>query len=463
MNKLIKRMWRSPRLARVLLAVSAPALITVLFAPLWAIACSLIAVLGAAAFIYAEVLSPKFVQKSIKKKSKKTAPAISVNASSTGEIEPTLTSLSQTTPHPQQKIIDRAEPELGIETDFLPSRFGAHAIQSKEWSNYAWKALASSNSAQIEIRSVINISTHSALELANSIREIERNQDTQNHLSKTLLESTSTRNDQQASLSDLALLASTILKRQNYQLLDNAEHAARLIEKQQAAMTTAARADDLLGEADKAAKQMALNVMGSGLDLESPIEIGAQSSNTLDPWSFLKNHRRTLQELRADVEEIRTALSQVTMDMQSNLTSLMHTAQKESTEVAAVSTAIQQKLDETRSTVKALNELSKDTESHIQASIVAMQYHDIMTQKLTSVDALHLEAIAVRTRNLINGSNLHAAPEPLVVDLVGASHRLAQHGATASQRTSFEQDLSRIEREKASSSLKASNHVDLFA
>lgn len=455
-------MWRSPRLTRVLLAVCAPASVTVLFAPLWAIACSLITALGAAAFIYAEVLSPKFVQKNTKSQRKKQSASVPKPASASEEIVHTLLS-SQAATGPGRKAIGRAEPELGIETEFLPSRFGAHAMQSKEWSNYAWKALASTNSAQIEIRSVINISTHSALELANSIREIERNQDTQNHLSKSLLDSTSLRNDQQASLSDLALLAATMLKRQNNQLLDTAEHASTLIEKQQSAMLIAARADELLAEADNAARQLALNVMGSGLDLESPIESGAQASKIIDPWTFVQSHRKTLNELRADLEEIRTALSQVTLDMQSNVNSLRHTAQKESTEVAAVSVSIQQKLDETRSTVKALSELSKDTESHIQASIVAMQYHDVMTQKLTSVDALHLEAIAVRTRNLINGSNLHAAPEPLVVDLVGASHRLAQHGATASQRSSFEQDLSRMEREKASSSLKTSNDVDLFA
>jgi hypothetical protein len=463
MSKLFKRMWRSPRLARVLLAVSAPALITVFFAPLWAIACSLIAAFGAAAFIYAEVLSPKFVQKNSKTKSKKQAPSASGDAIISDEVAPTLSAGAKAVTGPGKNPIGRAEPELGIETDFLPSRFGAHAMQSKEWSNYAWKALASSNSAQIEIRSVINISTHSALELANSIREIERNQDTQNHLAKSLLESTNTRNEQQASLSDLALLASTILKRQNSQLLDTAEDASSLIEKQQAAMMIAARADELLAEADKAARQLALNVMGSGTDLEAPVETNGQASKIIDPWTFVQNHRKTLKVLRADLDEIRAALSQVAVDMQSNVNSLRHTAHQESTEVADVSASIQQKLEETRSTVKALNELSKDTESHIQASIVAMQYHDIMTQKLTSVDALHLEAIAVRTRNLINGSNLHAAPEPLVVDLVEASHRLAQHGATAGQRSSFERDLSRIEREKTTSSLKTSNEIDLFA
>jgi hypothetical protein len=431
MSKLLKRMWHSPRLTRVLLAVSVPALVTIFFAPLWAVFASIAATLASAVFIYAEVLSPKFVQQRSAGKAGKKSSTIKDKTSD----EPGSSTALASADHAPRNQDESASPQTDIsaESAFLSTKLGAHSIQNKEWSNYAWKALASSNSAQIEIRSVINISTHSALELANSIREIERNHDTQNHLARNLLESTSTRGNEQSSLSDLALLASTILKRQNSQLLDTAEHAASLIEKQQSAMLIAARADDLLSEADKAAKQLAMNVMGAGSDMDGFVLPDEANSKIIDPWTFIQNHRKNLAELRADLGEIRQALRQVTLDMKSKVFSLRDTAQNESEQVASVSAAIQLKLDETRSTVNALNELSKDTESHLQASIVAMQYHDIMAQKLSSVDKLHLESIAIRTRNLINGSSLHAAPEPLVVDVDATSHEVYRRELDASE------------------------------
>ncbi len=69
MSKLLHRMWRSPRLSRVLFAVAAPTLATIFFAPAWAIGLSILAALGAATFIYSEVLSPKYVQQEKKARS----------------------------------------------------------------------------------------------------------------------------------------------------------------------------------------------------------------------------------------------------------------------------------------------------------------------------------------------------------------------------------------------------------
>ena len=410
MSTLLQRIGRSPRLSRVVIAVSAPAFITLFFAPPWAIACSLIVAVGAVVFIYAEVLSPKYVQQSRSTKGHKHSTANKSHSNGSEKVggdspalAPDTAARSNNRKHPSDS--QNAREALG-----LASVSGAHEFLNKEWSNYAWTTLSSSNSAQNEIRSVINFSTQSALALATSIRELERNHGTQNHLAKNLLASTSASTHQQASLSDLALVASTILERQNHQLMDTAEQATRLIEKQQSAMLIASRADDLLGEADKAARQLALNVMGSGTTLDGLAESHVAPSKIIDPWAFVQNHRTTLKELRSDLEEIRRALSQVSLDLQSSVNSLRHTAQKESVEVASVNASIQQKLEETRSTVNALNELSKDTDSHIQTSIVAMQYHDIMTQKLGAVDTLYLESIALRTQKLIQGST--PAPTP---------------------------------------------------
>ena len=62
MNPLLSRIWRSPRLSRILLALSMPALVTIGFAPLWAIVLCVATVLLSLVFMYAEVLSPKYIQ-----------------------------------------------------------------------------------------------------------------------------------------------------------------------------------------------------------------------------------------------------------------------------------------------------------------------------------------------------------------------------------------------------------------
>jgi hypothetical protein len=430
MSKLLKRMWRSPRLARVLFAVIAPPLATIFFAPLWAVAFSITASLAAAVFIYAEILSPKFVQQGNNSKSSKVG--LVRPKGTTTELSDATQSIASTVPE-CPKTIDgdknKASSDLNVETTALSSRLATPSARQKEWSEYAQKALTSSNNAQSEIRSVIKLSTHSALALANCIREIERNHDAHFHLSKGLLESTSAQKSQQPSLYDLAHRASDVLRRQNKTLEASAEYATRLIQKQKSAMLIAARVDQLLDEADNASKRAIVKSPSPGVTSENQ-EVAATddlSSKAQFPWTFVQNHGNTLPNLRSDFASTLAALEQVTFDMQTNVDAIGDSSEKNSLEVRSVTGLIQLKLEETRGALNALNELSKDTQSHLQASIVAMQYHDLMTQKLSAVDNLHLESIVIRTRNMISGATKppHTAMEP--TPLERASKPVALH------------------------------------
>jgi hypothetical protein len=425
LTTLLYRMWRSPRLLRVLFAVSLPAMVTIVFAPLWAILVCLIATIAAAMFVYAEILSPKFVhQRASGKRTSRGGSSRAKTNSADDEPNPSSkpreqyreNTYEQNSSVHQKSQLPQTDAQRSVMeqlVDFSPSRLGAHTTENKDLSRYAWQTLTAANNAQLDIRSVIQVSTHASLELANCIRELESNSDTQNHLSKALLESTSARNTQDSSLSDLASKASAILKRQNTQLLNTAEQATSLIKKQQAALAISNKADELLQAADKAARELAINSMGSQSPIEHCTALPNSQASIVDPWAFVQNHRKTLKELRSDLDDIRSALSQVTIDLQSNVNSLQHVAQSESSEVTKVTESIQLKLEETRNTVNALNELSKDTESHIHSAVVAMQYHDITTQKLATIDNLHLESIILKTRSLINiGTDKQASPEP---------------------------------------------------
>jgi hypothetical protein len=362
MSKLLLRMRHSPRLSRVLFAVTAPTLLAVSMAPWWVGLLSIIFAMVSAMYVYAEILSPKFVHSRAHRKVKpEEAPAARIEENG-----------------PRTRLQDPAQP-------------------SPDWLSYAQQVMYTANNAQSEIHSTVRLSLHSALALSNCIQELERNHDTQNHLARSLLETTSVRSNFDASLSDLATAAAQILNRQNQHLLSTADHAELLIEQQKVALQITAKADDLLAEADKAARQLALKTMSGGLSVQDERQV----PSGVHPLSFAQDYRNTLLQLREDLNDIRRSLGNVTNELQSKVSTLRSAAHRESAEVSSLTLSIQKKLNETSSTVSALSELSKDTDSHIQAAIVAMQYHDITTQKMSALDALHLEPLATSTRIML--------------------------------------------------------------
>jgi hypothetical protein len=362
MSKLLLRMRHSPRLTRVLFAVIAPTLFAIVMSPWWVGLVSIILAMASAIYVYAEILSPKFVHS-----------------------------------RPHRQLKEEATPVPRVEENGPRTRLHDPALPSPDWLSYAQQVMFTANNAQSEIHSTVRLSLRSALALSNCIQELERNHDTQNHLARSLLETTTERSNFDASLSDLATAAAQILDRQNQQLLSTADHAELLIEQQKVVLQITAKADELLGEADKAARQLALKTMSGGLGSRDPSE----AQGKIHPLSFAQDYRNTLLQLRDDLNDIRRSLGNVTNELQNKVSSLRNVAHRESAEVSSLTLSIQKKLNETSSTVSALSELSKDTDSHIQAAIIAMQYHDITTQKMSALDALHLEPLATSTRIML--------------------------------------------------------------
>ena len=387
MKSLLTRMTRSPRLGRVLLAVSLPVFVTIGFAPIWAVGLSLATILLAAIFVYAEVLSPKFIQNS------------QVQANHTG---------IRAIPH-----LSAGDSTLGSNftksstPDALPS--GKTLMDQtllKNWVGYGSDAVKAISGAQSEIREALRMSTNSALEIGHSIQKMQANHEAQSRIAKSLLEQTENGKQQDPSLADLAAAAAYTLKRQTEQIASTADNASTMLERQQMTNLIALRADDLLADADKAAKQMGLDALTS-----SDRDINSRGNSLpIDPLTFAQTYRNTIRELRSGLDAIRQSLGQVTHDLQNNVNSLKKVATVGRSEVDVITSGIQQKLDETRQTMSALNSIASDTEEHIRSAVVAMQYHDITSQKLSAIDSNRLQHILAHTQTML-ATTLKQNPE----------------------------------------------------
>ena len=167
MKSLLTRMTRSPRLGRVLLAVSLPVFVTIGFAPIWAVGLSLATILLAAIFVYAEVLSPKFIQNS------------QVQANHTG---------IRAIPHLSAGDSTQGSNFTKSSTpDALPS--GKTLMDQtllKNWVGYGSDAVKAISGAQSEIREALRMSTNSALEIGHSIQKMQANHEAQSRIAKSL-------------------------------------------------------------------------------------------------------------------------------------------------------------------------------------------------------------------------------------------------------------------------------------
>jgi hypothetical protein len=375
MNSLLSRIWRSPRLSRILLALCMPALVTIGFAPPWAIGLCLMTVLFSLVFMYAEVLSPKYVQN--------TGSATQAGKTS----EPTTT--------PIAPVVDAAT-KVKVRPLADNTKMAATDVPSivKTWIDFGQDTTTGILSAQSEIREAIRMSTSSAIEVGHCVQHIQANHDAQVLLARNLLDSTESGSAQNLSLADLAAAAAEALDHQSRQMAQTAENAFYLVERQQMASLIALRVDDLLAEADKAARELTMNALSAQEGTPKP----------LDPLQFSKNYRTTIRELRSGLDAIRQSLAQATGDLQNNVNQLKGAANLGKAEVDSVSRDIGAKLAETRQTMKRLTDLSQDTDNHIRSAVVAMQYHDITTQKLAAVEATKLQALIARTQSLMESS-----------------------------------------------------------
>ena len=366
MKSLLRRMKRSPRLGRVLLALSLPVFVTIGFAPLWAVALSIVSILLAAIFMYAEVLSPKFVQS-----------AQSQNSITLAKITNAKFAQSKSEPEPFAPL---PSPTAATAiTTAATATATMNQAQIKHWLSYGNDAVKAISGAQSEIREALRMSTSSALEIGHSVQKMQANHEAQSQLTKNLLEQTENGKSQEPSLADLAAAAAYTLKRQADQIAITAENASVILERQQMTNLIALRADDLLADADKLGKQ----------------------SEVLDPLEFAQNYRNTIRELRSGLDAIRQSLAQVNQDLQSNVDSLKNVMSNGPSEVDVIANSIQQKLDETRKTMGAINVISRDTEEHIHSAIVAMQYNDITSQKFSAIDSRRLQQLLAHTQSIL--------------------------------------------------------------
>jgi methyl-accepting chemotaxis protein len=383
MKILLKRIWRSPRLSRITLALSMPALVTIGFAPGWAIALCAGTLLLSIIFMYAEVLSPKFIQQM-----------------NHGQ-------------HPVQRL---SQTEANVKTNVLTPEISKPASESsqnalaseqaptllKAWADYGYEAASALAQSQTEIREAIRMSTSSAIEVGQCVQQVQSNHDAQVLLARQLLEATESGPDQNRTLADLAGLAAEALDHQSKQMALTAENAFYLVERQQMASLIALRVDDLLADADKAARELAMAALGSE---DGAVDANGQSIPKIDPLAFSKTYRNTIRELRTGLDAIRQSLAQATNDLQNNVNQLKGAANLGRAEVDSVARSIQLKLAETQQTMKQLTTLSVDTDNHIRNAVVAMQYHDITTQKLAAVEANKLQSLLAHTQSMVANSN----------------------------------------------------------
>jgi methyl-accepting chemotaxis protein len=375
MKTLLKRIWRSPRLSRIILALSMPALVTVGFAPGWAIALCAGTLLLSIVFMYAEVLSPKFIQQ--------------VNG-----LQKPLVKINSPMPDLPKQMVDAVQPNKAS-AEQAPSLL-------KAWADYGYDAAATLAQSQNEIREAIRMSTSSAIEVGHCVQQVQSNHDAQVLLARQLLESTESGPDQNRTLADLAGLAAEALDHQSKQMALTAENAFYLVERQQMASLIALRVDDLLADADKAARELAMAALSSEERSNDP---AGQSTPQIDPLEFSKTYRNTIRELRTGLDAIRQSLAQATNDLQNNVNQLKGAANLGRAEVDSVARNIQTKLSETQQTMKRLTDLSVDTDNHIRNAVVAMQYHDITTQKLASVEASKLQVLLAHTQTMVANSH----------------------------------------------------------
>jgi hypothetical protein len=383
MNALLTRIWRSPRLSRILLALSMPAMVTIGFAPFWAIALCIFTIGLALVFMYAEVLSPKFIQNTSSRAAQNTLP-------------PTLP-ISSALPMaaPVAQAIPKAPlPAPVMSTEVVPGLLRA-------WAEYGSESSATLTSAQSEIREAIRMSTSSAIEVGHCVQQVQSNHDAQVLLATKLLESTESGPEQNQTLADLAGLAAEALDHQSKQMALTAENAFYLVERQQMASLIALRVDDLLADADKAARELGMAALASQ---ERTVKIDPSAQNEIDPLAFSKTYRNTIRELRTGLDAIRQSLAQATNDLQNNVNQLKGAANLGKAEVDTVARKIQVKLGETRQTMQRLSELSLDTDNHIRSAVVAMQYHDITTQKLAAVESSKLQVLLAHTQTMVANS-----------------------------------------------------------
>jgi hypothetical protein len=381
MNPLLSRIWRSPRLSRILLALSMPALVTIGFAPLWAIALCIATVLFSLVFMYAEVLSPKYIQ----------------NTGGTalhGKTETPASAPAHAIAAEAPKVVIRPIADV-VKADVVKVTAADVPAIVKNWIEYGQEASSALLNAQSEIREAIRMSTSSAIEVGHCVQHIQANHDAQVLLARNLLDSTESGSEQNLSLADLAATAAEALDHQSRQMAQTAENAFYLVERQQMASLIALRVDDLLAEADKAARELTMNALSPQDGVAKPI----------DPLQFSKNYRNTIRELRGGLDAIRQSLAQATGDLQNNVNQLKGAANLGKAEVDSVSRDIGAKLAETRQTMKRLTDLSQDTDNHIRSAVVAMQYHDITTQKLAAVEASKLQFLVDQTQTILASSN----------------------------------------------------------
>jgi methyl-accepting chemotaxis protein len=421
MKTLLKRIWRSPRLSRIILALCMPAMVTIGFAPGWAIALCAGTLLLSIVFMYAEVLSPKFIQQMNNGKKPITTSA-----------QPEVTVKIDTIKPEANKPVTEVAPQIIASTEQVPALL-------KAWADYGYDTATALAQSQSEIREAIRMSTSSAIEVGHCVQQVQANHDTQVLLARQLLESTESGPDQNRTLADLAAMAADALDHQSKQMALTAENAFYLVERQQMASLIALRVDDLLADADKAARELAMAALSSEDRAADP---NGTTTPMIDPLAFSKTYRNTIRELRTGLDAIRQSLAQATNDLQNNVNQLKGAANLGRAEVDSVARNIQTKLSETQQTMKRLTDLSVDTDNHIRNAVVAMQYHDITTQKLASVEANKLQSLLAHTQTMVANSNrqfphLTVKPNVNTVRVVTAVSKANQ--AEASQTNTTEE------------------------
>ena len=360
MTPLLSRMRRSPRLGKVLVAVSLPSIFTAAFAPWWAVLMMLGGIFFAAMYIYSNVLSPKFVQRPRRRKPSNEAHAIVAT-----QVTTTLDEASELEKRDRQlPSFEKAEGNSPPQSAPVQAVLDQTLLRS--WTEHGYNTVTHLLHAQEELSQAMSLSTESALALGECIRTLQHNHDQQSQLAKALFQQTDAGQGTLNSLSDLASIASEQLRRQNQNLAQAALSAQSMIHSHEQVLIITKIVDARLDAADKAAGKYALVALRQANDETS---IGSHLV-TAQALEVAQEYRSTVRDLRKGFDEIHDAMSELHLSMQGNAQKLSQSSNHFSNDVELITQKIADRLGATHSTIISMGTLASKCEKSQKPTVL---------------------------------------------------------------------------------------------
>jgi len=342
---------------------------------------------------------------------------------------------------------------------------GLHKLLGR-WSTVSRNTGASLESAQQQVDEVILQSEAAVLDITNGFLGVTRKTRTQMEYALSLLQQTKIAGEHTAhedlSLPEYIRASEAMLNSLTAHLLHFSEASLELVQRQERVREQTRRIDDLLDQMTSLAGQVgrvALNtsVMVQGGRRENFIEMAdkvrglSQAANDLS-----RDVRQSLGDIKEEMSEAYTALNNMAQEART-------TAQRTLAEVEPLGRAMLDKNRQVANILDRINIVGHEIQQDINQIIVAMQFQDIIQQKLERLKAPVLTQVLDVLRSLSDETRfLNQRINPKLVDASGmtktGSFRVVKNGAVTTVSTPEEQ-LAAPEPKRPG---EASDKIELF-